>query len=379
MRAFVITGPHESGVQDVAPPAAGLGQVVVDVERAGVCGTDVEFFTGEMAYLGDGQARFPVRIGHEWCGTVSAVGGGVDPAWLGRRTTGDTMLGCGRCHRCLTGRQHVCHDRFEIGVRRCWPGALAEQMPVPVAALHPLPDPVDQVAGALVEPGGSALRGVPAPGARAEQMPVPVAALHPLPDPVDQVAGALVEPGGSALRAVQAAGLASGDRVLVLGPGTIRLLVSPFALSAGAGGPLLGLSSQSMEFGRRLGVHGTWTASELPDLAFDAVIDCSTAAALPGLAADIVEPGKRVVYIGLASTPSLVDTRTMVLKDITAVGILSASPGLAATIEHYASGSVDPTPLVCATVGLSEVADVLAGWRPAGAGPGPKVHVDPRR
>jgi threonine dehydrogenase-like Zn-dependent dehydrogenase len=46
MRAFVITGPRESGVQDVAPPAAGPGQVVVDVERAGVCGTDVEFFTG---------------------------------------------------------------------------------------------------------------------------------------------------------------------------------------------------------------------------------------------------------------------------------------------------------------------------------------------
>src|ERR1035437_5930167 len=134
-----------------------------------------------------------------------------------------------------------------------------------------------------------------------------------------------------------------------------------------------------VEVGRRLGVPGTWTASDVPDLAFDAVIDCSTAAALPGLAVDIVEPGKRVVYIGLASTPSLVDTRTMVLKDVTAVGILSASPGLAATIEHYASGSVDPTPLVCATVGLSEVGSVLAGWRPAGAGPGPKVHVDPRR
>jgi threonine dehydrogenase-like Zn-dependent dehydrogenase len=337
MRAFVITGPRESGVQDVAPPTAGPGQVVVDVERAGVCGTDVEFFTGEMTYLGDGQARFPVRIGHEWCGTVSAVGAGVDPAWLGRRTTGDTMLGCGRCHRCLTGRQHVCHDRFEIGVRRGWPGALAEQMPVPVTALHPLPDSVDQVAGALVEPGGSALR------------------------------------------AVQAAGLASGDRVLVLGPGTIGLLVSLFALSAGAEVHLLGLSAQSMEFGRTLGVHGTWTASELPDLAFDAVIDCSTASSLPGVAIDIVEAGKRVVYIGLASTPSLVDTRTMVLKDITAVGILSASPGLAATIEAYASGSVDPTPLVCATVGLAEVADVLAGWRPDGAGPGPKVHVDPRR
>ena len=134
-----------------------------------------------------------------------------------------------------------------------------------------------------------------------------------------------------------------------------------------------------MEFARTLGVHGTWTASELPDLVFDAVIDCSTGVELPDLALELVEPGKRLVFVGLSATPSLIDTRTMVLKDVTAVGILSASPGLAATIEHYASGSVDPTPLVCATVGLSEVAGVLAGWRPDGAGPGPKVHVDPRR
>jgi hypothetical protein len=68
-----------------------------------------------------------------------------------------------------------------------------------------------------------------------------------------------------------------------------------------------------------------------------------------------------------------------VLKDVTAVGILSASPGMAGTIEHYASGSVDPRPLVCATVGLSGVGEVLAGRRPDGAGPGPKVQVDPRR
>src|ERR1035438_3912008 len=305
MKAFVITGRRACGVQDVAPPTAGPGQAVVDVERAGLCGTDVEFFTGEMAYLHQGHARFPMRIGHEWCGTVSAVGDGVDPAWLGRRTTGDTMLGCGRCHRCLTGREHVCDDRFEIGVRGGWPGALAEQVAVPVTALHPLPDPVDLTAGALVEPGGSALR------------------------------------------AVQASCLAPGDRVLVLGPGTSGLL-------------------------------GAWTAEQIPGLAFDAVIDCTNAAALPGLAVDIVEPGKRVVYVGLAASPSLVDTRTMVLKDVTAVGILSASPGLAGTIERYASGAVDPRPLVCATVGLAEVGEVLAGSRPPGAGPGPKVLVDPR-
>ncbi len=85
-----------------------------------------------------------------------------------------------------------------------------------------------------------------------------------------------------------------------------------------------------------------------------------------------------MVYIGVAGRPSTIDTRTLVLKDVTAVGILGASAGLGGAIEQYAAGSVDPRPLVAATVGLGEVGDVLAGWRPAGAGPGPKIHVDPR-
>ena len=57
--------------------------------------------------------------------------------------------------------------------------------------------------------------------------------------------------------------------------------------------------------------------------------------------------------------------------------MLGGSPGLAGTIERYAAGDVDPRPLVAATVGLDEVGDVLAGWRPAGAGAGPKIHIDP--
>ena len=128
MRALVITGPGEAEVRDVAPPEPRPGEVVVDVDRAGVCGTDMELFTGEMSYLHTGQAQYPMRIGHEWTGTVSVLGDGVDPSWLGRRVTGDTMIGCGQCARCLTGRHHVCADRYEIGVRNGWPGALAEQL-----------------------------------------------------------------------------------------------------------------------------------------------------------------------------------------------------------------------------------------------------------
>jgi hypothetical protein len=65
-------------------------------------------------------------------------------------------------------------------------------------------------------------------------------------------------------------------------------------------------------------------------------------------------------------------------QDVTAVGILPASAGLDATITAYATGAVDPRPLVAATVGLEQVGAVLPGNRPEAAGPGPKIHVDPQ-
>jgi threonine dehydrogenase-like Zn-dependent dehydrogenase len=336
MRAFVVTGPGQTEVARVAEPRPAAGQVVVDVERAGVCGTDVEFFTGDMAYLHQGHARYPIRLGHEWCGTVTAVGDDADPGWLGQRVTGDTMLGCGSCDRCRSGLGHVCDDRCEVGIRGGFPGALAERMAIPVTALHRLPAAVDAVSGALVEPGGSALR------------------------------------------AVRAAALRPGERVLILGPGTIGLLTALFALAEGIDVHVLGLTRPSLDFAAALGVQGAWTAADLPRLPFDAVIDASTSPELPAEALTLVEPGKRVVYVGVAGRPSMIDTRNLVLKDVTAVGILGASAGLAGTIDRYASGSVDPRPLVAATVGLGDVGRVLAGWRPEGAGQGPKVHVDPR-
>jgi threonine dehydrogenase-like Zn-dependent dehydrogenase len=308
VRAFVIEGPGRAGVREVPDPVARPGQVLVEVDRVGLCGTDVELFTGEMAYLRQGHAAYPLRPGHEWCGTVSAVGDGVDGSWLGRRVTGDTMLGCGRCPRCRGGRHHVCEQRREIGIRGGWPGALAARLPVPAEALVPLPDPVGPAAGALVEPGGSALR------------------------------------------AVQAARLEPGARVLVWGPGTIGLLAAMFAAARGAEIHVVGLTGTSLALARDLGVDGAWTAAGLPELPWDAVIDATNDAAVPRRALEATEPGRRVVYVGLAGA-----------------------------VDHYATGQVDPEPLVAATVGLDQVAGVLAGGRPPGAGPGPKIQVDPRR
>ena len=161
----------------------------------------------------------------------------------------------------------------------------------------------------------------------------------------------------------------------MLGPGTIGLLAAMFARAAGAEVHLLGIDPGSLAFARSLGFAGAWRRHELPDLPWDAVIDASTAPTMPATALELVEPGKRVVYIGIAGTPSPVDARAFALKDVTAVGVLGASAGLEGAIEAYASGAVDPRPLVAATVPLEGTAAILRGERPAGAGAGPKLHV----
>ncbi len=332
MRAVVISGPGSARVENVEIPVPGAGQVVVDVRRAGICGTDVELFTGQLAYFAQGKTGFPLRPGHEWCGVVSALGAGVDPGWLGVRVTGDTMLGCGHCPRCLAGRGHVCADRREVGIMG-WAGALAEKVLVPVSSLYRLPDAIDDQAGALVEPGGNGWR------------------------------------------AAAAAQAGPGKRILVCGPGTIGLLTTAFATAMGAEVHIWGVERARRELAAEFGASGYWTADDPPPVTYDAVIDCTDDHRMPAAALARAEPAGRCVYIGIAGAPSLIDSRDLVLGDMTVVGILGASAGLAPAIEHYADGRVAPAGVVQVTVGLAEAAGALAGKISPGAGT--KIHIDP--
>jgi threonine dehydrogenase-like Zn-dependent dehydrogenase len=333
MRALVITGPRAARVEEVKAPLAGPGQVVVDVHRAGICGTDVELFTRQLAYFAQGKTAFPLRPGHEWCGVVSALGTGVDPGWLGVRVTGDTMLGCGHCARCRAGRGHVCAERHEVGIMG-WAGALAEQVMVPASSLHRLPDAIDDRAGALVEPGGNAWR------------------------------------------AASAAQAGPGQRILVCGPGTIGLLTAAFATAAGAQVHILALDRSREALAASFGAVAYWTADDLPPVTYDAVVDGTDDRQMPATALALAEPAGRLVFIGISGTPSLIDSRQLVLGDITAVGILGASAGLAPAIEHYADGRVDPSGIVEVTVSLDRAAEALAGQ--ISTGTGTKIHIDPR-
>lgn len=339
MRALVVTSPGVAEVQEVADPVAGAGHLLIEVERVGICGTDVELYTGEMAYIEQGFTTFPLRLGHEWAGRVVAVGSDADNGWLGKRVTADTMLGCGRCSFCTSGHQHVCPDRNELGIRGDWAGALAEKIVVPSRFAFEIPDSVSLAAAALVEPGGNALR------------------------------------------AVRAANIEPGDKILILGAGTIGLLCAQFALAEGAEVHVAGVRPDALQLARELGVAHVVHIDEISDGradAFDAVIDATSMTNAPALSVKLARPAGRVVFIGISSPPSMVDTREIALKDITVIGILSASPGLAGAIQAFASGAVVPDLIVSEVVSLADVPSRLEGMRGASARPGPKVHVDPR-
>ena len=335
MRAFVITEPHIGSVVQVNEPVVGEHDLLVAIERVGICGTDVEFFNGDMAYLQSGHAKYPLQLGHEWCGRVIEIGSQVDEKWRSKFITGDTMLGCQRCERCTSGYQYLCHDRDEVGIRNGYPGALAERLVIPEFAAHLLPDDLDPALGAMVEPTGNALR------------------------------------------SVDATGLSQGERLFIFGPGTIGLLCALIAQSRGIEVHLIGIEDRSLEFARQFGFASVHHINSIPQLPVHGIIDATYNNAVPALALDLLEPGRTVVFIGIAGTPSMIDSRVLVLKDLKAIGILSASPGVAGAIALLSSGAIDPRALIASVVSLEESAEVLAGKRPGAVGDGPKIHIKP--
>ena len=203
-----------------------------------------------MAYIHQGHTTFPLRLGHEWTGRVVAAGSPDDDAWIGKRVTGDTMLGCGHC---------------------------------------------DAAARATTTCARTARRSGSAAAGRAPSLSrcsSPTRFAFEIPERDVVTAAALVEPAGNSLRAVRAAALQPGQSVLVLGSGTIGLLAAQFALAEGADVHVAGVREPSLEFARSLGVAHTWQLDDLADgreNEFDAVIECTSVEAMPALAVDARE------------------------------------------------------------------------------------------
>ncbi|MEO8688744.1 MAG: alcohol dehydrogenase catalytic domain-containing protein [Solirubrobacteraceae bacterium] len=132
--------------EPVASPVP--GESLVRVEAVGICGSDLHWY--DEGGIGDAKLGSPLVIGHEFAGVVE--GGPLD----GRRVAVDPALHCGHCDRCLEGHQNLCANVVFAGHGSC-DGGLREYLSWPTESLHPLPDSMDGVAGAMLEPLGVAI------------------------------------------------------------------------------------------------------------------------------------------------------------------------------------------------------------------------------
>src|ERR671920_2611104 len=145
MKAIVWNGPEEMAVEEVPEPAVEPGAVIVRPEAVGICGSEVEGYLGKM-----GNRTPPLVMGHEFAGTVTEVGEGVDPNLVGREVAVNPLSSDGTCRLCRAGYTNLCPNRRLVGIHS--PGGFAEYALAPAQNVYPLPEGVEARAGALAEP-----------------------------------------------------------------------------------------------------------------------------------------------------------------------------------------------------------------------------------
>ncbi|MCB1329200.1 MAG: galactitol-1-phosphate 5-dehydrogenase [Maritimibacter sp.] len=153
MKAAVLHAPADLRVEDVADPGApGAGEVVVKIAACGVCGSDI----GRV--MDTGTYSFPTIPGHEFAGTVEAIGAGVADFAPGDRVAVAPLMPCFACEACARGQYSLCDDYDFLGSRR--DGAFAQYLTAPARNVLKVPDGVSLDAAAAIEPAAIILHGI---------------------------------------------------------------------------------------------------------------------------------------------------------------------------------------------------------------------------
>ncbi|MBM3891883.1 MAG: L-threonine 3-dehydrogenase [Verrucomicrobia bacterium] len=140
-------------LEDVPEPKIGINDVLIRVDRAAICGTDVHIYTWDA--WAQKTIPVPMVIGHEFVGEVAEVGANVKDFFPGEVVSAEGHVVCGRCRNCLAGRRHLCKDTVGIGVNR--PGAFAEYIAVPMTNVWHHKDGINRDIAAIFDPFGNAV------------------------------------------------------------------------------------------------------------------------------------------------------------------------------------------------------------------------------
>jgi len=154
MRALVKAEAAEGlWLEDVPEPEIGVNDVLIQVRKTGICGTDLHIYGWDP--WAQKTIPVPMVIGHEFVGDVAAVGSNVSDFRVGDLVSGEGHVVCGRCRNCMAGRRHLCAHSIGLGVQR--PGAFAEYVALPMTNIwHHWPG-IDEDVAAIFDPFGNAV------------------------------------------------------------------------------------------------------------------------------------------------------------------------------------------------------------------------------
>jgi len=304
MKAWVLGGPGELKLADKPVPAPGVAEVLVRVDAVAICGTDLEVIAhGDPALVRGGKPfNQDFTPGHEYMGTVAALGPGVDEFAVGERVAVEIHAGCGRCERCREGMYTAClnygmnypgHDKGHRANGFTTDGGFAEYAVNHVNTLVRVPRAMSDEEATLIVTAGTATYGLDVLG-----------------------------------------GLIAGQSLAVIGPGPIGLMAVGVAKALGAA-PVILIGTQRdrsrLDIGRRFGADEIVTVEEGDPVdavrrftrgrGVDYAMECSGAPMAVNQAAYMVSRGGRICLAAFAHEPVLVDVAHLVSNNIYVFGI----------------------------------------------------------
>lgn len=327
MKALQLEKPQQFRFIETPEPAApGSGEVLVRVQRVGICGTDYSCYLGKFPFF-----SFPRIPGHELGVEVLAVGAGVTNVKPGDRCSVEPYLNCGQCFPCRKGATNCCENLKVLGVMM--DGGLTERMVLPARKLHP------------------------ANNLSPEQC-------------------ALIETLAIGCHAVNRGNPVAGENVLVIGAGPIGLSVIEFAKLSGAKTIVMDLNEQRLEFVRtKMGVPDTiYSKSDGAELE---VLKQMTGGALAQVVVDATGSNKsmahamtycsftgRLVYVGITQAEvTFPHAPVMHKRELTLLASRNAlAPDFPRIIKLIEDGKIDTQPWITHRVALGDLIEQFAGF-----------------
>jgi len=316
-------------------PEVGPNDVLIRIRKTAICGTDMHIYNWDE--WAQKTIPVPMHVGHEYVGTVEAMGSEVRGLRIGQRVSGEGHIVCGHCRNCRAGRRHLCRNTVGVGVNR--PGAFADYLVIPAVNSFPIPDDIPDEIAAILDPFGNAAH----------------TALS-----FDLV----------------------GEDVLITGAGPIGIMAAAICRHVGARHVVItDVNDYRLDLAKKMGAHRTVNiqreklADIMPSLnmveGFDVGLEMSGVPAAFRDMLDVMNHGGKIAMLGIPPGDMAIDWTKIIFKGLTLKGIYGREMfetwyKMIAMIQ----GGLDLTPMITHRF---DVKDYLEGFRTMGSGKSGKV------